>query len=85
VILEGANGALCCIAPVDVRRNKLDQAAVCGDGMLETTTCFIVQNVDGMFVADSSKSVINVIVGSNAVGVMFGSKWSHEDGIGRSV
>jgi len=85
VILEGTNGALCRIAPVDMWWNKLDGASVSGDGLLEIATCFIVQNVNGRFAVNSSKSVIYVFVGSNAVGVVFGSKWSYEDGIGRGV
>ena len=46
VILESANGMLCCIAAIDLWWNKLVFATIVGDDLAKGGTGFIVHNVD---------------------------------------
>ncbi len=82
MVFEGADGTLRCIPPMDVGRDQLEGAIVRGDGTLEAEAGLVVEYVDGGLAVHSSESCKDVVVGSNAMCVLFGREWSHEDGIG---
>jgi hypothetical protein len=82
VVFEGADGTLRCIPPMDVGRDQLEGAAVRGDGALEAEAGLVVEYVDGELAVHGSESCKDVIVGGNAMCVLFGRERLYKDGIG---
>ncbi len=58
---------------------------IVGNGLLEGAACFVVHDVECWLAACGGKAGKNVLVCCNAMGVLFGSKRSDQDGIGVSM
>ena len=63
----------------------MEGTTVCSDSPLECSTGLIIQDVECGCALDSLELVVDVGVGSNAMGIVLGGKGSDEDGIGVTV
>ena len=61
VVLEHADGLLCCIVAVDVWRDQLVAAFVCCDSMLEGDASFIVEDVHGGCAVGCDMVIVDVM------------------------
>ena len=82
VILEGVYNMFSFVALMDMWRHQLEGAFISPDGTLESSTDFVVQDVEYGCTVGCIEMVVEVRVGGNAMGILFGSERSHEDGIG---
>ena len=81
MVLESPDGLLGGVPAVHMRRNQVDSALVGCDGRTKGGTDFIVHGVFGWGVVDLPEPIVDGLVGSYAVDILFGGKGLHEDGI----
>ena len=85
MVLEGANGSLGLVSPMDMWRYKLVGAVVFCYCSKECRACFIVQNVfNGRFVSVGEAGV-ELVVCLNAMAVMLGPEGLDKNGIALRV
>ncbi len=85
MVLEGTNGSLGLVSPMDMWRYKLVGAVVFCYCSEECSACFIVQNVlDGRFVLVGEAGV-ELVVCLNAMAVMLGPEGPYENCVGLRV
>ncbi len=81
MVFECPDGSLGGIPAVHMWRNQVDSALVGCDGRAKGGTDFIVHGVFGWGVVDLPEPIVDGLVGSYAVDILFGGKGLHEDGI----
>ncbi len=85
VILESVDNTFSFVALMDVWRHQLEGAFISPDGTLESSTDFVVQDVEYGCTVGCIEMVVEVRVGGDAMGVVFGGKGLDKDGIGVTV
>jgi hypothetical protein len=68
-----------------MRWDKLEGTVVGGDSLLEGGAGLVVNNVEHWGPVGGSQMCVHVVVGGNAVGILFGCKWAYKDGIAAGV
>ena len=77
MVFESPNSTLGGIVAMDMQGHKLEGAVIACDGVLESGTHLIVQDVHRGGGIAGRKPGIGCFVGCNAVGILFGCKWLH--------
>ena len=81
MILEGADGTFSGIPSVDMGGYQLVGAVGGADSLEESLAGFVIKDVVGRGLVHSGETLVEVLVGSDTVGIKFGGKGPDQDGV----